>query len=110
MAHAASIQSGLLIENVTTVSTSSSKRLKAANVTFQGRGQTSAGAGSADIRIEVSNDNVNFVEVGQISLNLINTSVSTDGFAIDASWKFVRAKVVSIVGTGAFVDVLVGSK
>jgi len=57
--------------------------------TFQAVGNTSAGAGSA------------------INLTLA-TTVATDGAASDAGWKYVRANVTTLTGTGANVTVIMG--
>lgn len=80
----------------------------AARRTFQAVGSTSSGAGAADVRIEVSNDGVNYIEAGAITLTL-STSASSDGFASDAAWRYVRARVDSISGTGAAVTVWMGA-
>ncbi len=60
-----------------------------------------AGAVAATVRVEVSNDEVNWTPAGTISLS--GTTIATDGFVSDASWKFVRGNVLSISGTGAAV-------
>lgn len=75
---------------------------------YQAVGNTSSGSGAADIDIEVSNDCVNYVVVGTISLTL-GTTVVTDGFVTDANWACVRANVDAISGTGATVDVWIGN-
>src|SRR3972149_3373366 len=68
--------------------------------TFQASGSTSAGVGAAAVKIQVSNDNVNWILIGTISLTL-GVAVTTDGFASDAAWRYVRANVDSISGTDA---------
>lgn len=73
--------------------------------TFQAYGTTSSGAGAATIKIQVSNDNSNWLDLGTISLTLATTA-SSDGFASSAKWQFVRANVTAISGTGASVSVL----
>lgn len=81
--------------------------------TFHARGSTSAGSGASDIVIEVSNKttkpsaDTDWLELGTISLTL-GTTVTGDGFASDASWRWVRARVDSISGTNASVDCEMG--
>lgn len=81
--------------------------------TFQARGSTSAGAGSATIKIQVSNveapsADTDWIDAGTITLTL-STTVTTDGFAQDASWRHVRANVTAISGTDATVTVWMGA-
>lgn len=68
--------------------------------TIQATGTTSAGAGSSTTQIQLSDDGVNFVLFCTITLTLSTTS-STDACAIDAAWRYVRANVTAISGTGA---------
>lgn len=74
---------------------------------FQAYGTTSAGSGSADIKIQVSNDDSNWIDLGTISLTL-GTTATTDGFASEAPWRYVRGNVDSISGTDASVTLLMG--
>lgn len=76
--------------------------------TYQASGFTSAGAGASAIEIQVSDDCVNYIVQGTISLTL-GTAITTDGFATDAHWKCVRPRVLSISGTGATVSVWMGN-
>ncbi len=78
------------------------------NRTFQAVGATTAGAGAATIVISGSNDGVNFITIGTITLTL-SSSESSDGFASDAAWKFVNANVTAISGTNAAVTVYLGA-
>lgn len=82
----------------------------------QARGRTSGGAGAAVIKVWVSNwedaseasNDFDWVLAGTITLTL-STDNATDGFAIAAAWKKVRAEVDSISGTGANVDVVIAN-
>lgn len=76
--------------------------------TFQATGLTSAGVGATAVDIEVSNDGVKYIVMGTISLTL-GTTATTDGFASDATWRYVRANITSISGTGASVTVTIGN-
>jgi len=83
------------------------------NRSFQAVGGTTSGVGAAVIQIQVSNDGVLWLPPNNvdntISLTLGTTSVN-DGFAMDASWDYVQAKVISISGTGAGVYVMMGTQ
>lgn len=75
--------------------------------TFHATGLTTAGAGSATIVVQVSNDGSNWLTLGTITLTLA-TTVSGDGFASDAPWRHVRGNVTAISGTGASVTLTMG--
>lgn len=75
--------------------------------TFQASGATSSGAGAATVKIQVSNDGTNWIDIGEISLTLATTA-SSDGFAAYAPWAYVRANITAISGTGASVTVTIG--
>ncbi len=79
---------------------------------FQARGQTTAGAGSVTVIIEVSNVQApganDWITAGTIVLTL-STTTTTDGFAMTAAWHHVRARVSAISGTGAAVSADMGS-
>lgn len=77
--------------------------------TVQAFGTTSSGAGAATIAIDATNNQSgSYVTLGTISLTL-STSASTDGFVVEAPWKYIRARVTAISGTGAAVTVEVAS-
>jgi hypothetical protein len=78
------------------------------NATYQAVGATSAGAGTAEVDIEVSNDNENWILLGTISLTLSDTP-ATDGFASAAAWLYVRANITALTGTDASVNVIMGA-
>jgi hypothetical protein len=78
--------------------------------TFQAYLTTTSGNGSGTITIETSNDGThwNTTVLGTITLSNV-ASGAGDGFASLASpWKFIRAKLASIAGTGTSVVVLMG--
>lgn len=70
--------------------------------TFQASGTTSAGAGASVILVQVSNNNSDWITLGTITLTL-GTSSTSDGFASNAPWPYVRGNVSSISGTNAAV-------
>ena len=78
------------------------------NMSFHAYGSTTAGAGAATINIYVSNDNVDFSTLAGIIPLTLSTSVSGDGFVSLGSWRYVRANVSAISGTGAKVSVIMG--
>jgi hypothetical protein len=94
-----------MLTNATATGASAAFQVRYANrMTFQASGTTTAGAGAATVKIQVSNDGANWLDLGTISLTLSTTS-SSDGFAAEAPWQFVRANITAISGTGASVNV-----
>lgn len=75
--------------------------------TFQLIGKTTAGAGSAVVNIEVSNNGVNWLTFATITITLGTTDVS-DGVVLTAPWGYVKATATTLTGTGAKVSVLMG--
>lgn len=67
-----------------------------------------AGAQTATVIIEGSNEGPggNFLTIGTFSLS--GTSSDSLGFASQAKWAFVRARMTAITGTGAAVTVTMG--
>ena len=76
--------------------------------THQVSGKTTAGAGAAAVDIQVSNNGRVWLTLGTVTLTLGEDEV-TDGFASGAQWRFVRANVTSISGTGASVTAEMGA-
>lgn len=64
------------------------------------------GAVTATVKIEVSNDDSNWLTLATITLS--GTTSATDGFASDAPWAYRRANVTAISGTGAAVTAIMG--
>ena len=86
------------------------------NTTFYANGATSGGAGTLVVDIEATNmepsetDGIpdvttEWVNLGTINLTL-STTIASDGFAINAPWKYVRAIVTAVTGTGAAGDII----
>lgn len=63
------------------------------------------GAVSATVVIEVSNDASYAVATPLGTITLSGTTSSSDGFTTDAPWKYMRARISAISGTGATVFV-----
>ncbi|HET8688196.1 MAG TPA: hypothetical protein VFM18_16300 [Methanosarcina sp.] len=66
------------------------------------------GTVSATINIEVSNNGTDWVATPMGTITLSGTNSATDGFTSVAPWKYVRANVTAISGTGATVVVRMG--
>jgi hypothetical protein len=64
---------------------------------------TGTGALTATVEIEVSNDGINPITLGTITL--AGTDTATDGFNSSVAWKYWRAVVTNITGTSASIDV-----
>ena len=102
------VQSMPILSAATSTGAASSVIPWKANRTFQGSGTTSSGAGAASILIQVSNDNSNWDLLGTITLTL-GTASTSDSFTSISPYRYVRANVDSISGTGASVDVYMGT-
>ncbi len=98
----------ILLNAATATGAGSSIGARAAKMSFQAVGTTSAGAGAAVIDIEGSLDGSNWVVIGTISLTL-STTAANDGFTSDAPWTHIRGNVKSISGTGAAVTLYMGA-
>lgn len=103
-----------LLTNATTTISSGYISPRCINRTFQAMGTTSSGSGSGVVVIEASNKsapdtgtNVDWTTLGTITLTL-GTTQTNDGFVSSASWRWVRARVSSISGTGATVNAHMG--
>lgn len=99
--------------STTTVQASNATYKEGVFSTFQGI-VTGTGAQTATIVIQASNEdltfagtNSNWVTLGTITLS--GTTSATDGFATTAAWKYVRANVTALTGTGATVQVIMGN-
>lgn len=69
---------------------------------------TGTGAVTATVNIEVSLDGTNWCATPAGTITLSGTTTASDGFTTASSWKYVRANVTAISGTGATVVVLMG--
>lgn len=98
----------IIMANATTLATSEELLLGSDSKTFQAVGTTTAGAGAATVIIEVTNDLTwPWITLGTITL-VLGTVATSDGLAMLAGWKYVRARLSAISGTGAVVSVAVG--
>ena len=89
--------------DLTTTGAQDAHQLRGPHKAIQVKGSTSAGAGSATVYIEVSNDKLNWELMWETTLTLGTTEVS-DGVAVSNAWKWIRVNVNAISGTGAKVS------
>ena len=101
---------------VTATATGTAEYKDSPNSTFQAI-VTGTGAVTATVTIEVSNDprvltdsaNAAWLSTVLGTITLSGTNSSSDGFTTsNAPWKYVRANVTAISGTGATVQVYMG--
>ena len=93
------MQTTQLFSSRITTGASSAISLNSSDFTAQASGKVSATTGAATVKIQVSNDNANWIDLG--------TAVTSDGLAAFAKWAWVRANVTAISGTDAEVTVTV---
>lgn len=95
----------LLTDSITT-DTGALIPITGGNRTFQAN-VVGTGAVTATVVIEVSNDGANVVTLATITLS--GTTTAVDGFASSAAWAYARARVSSVSGTGATINVFMGA-
>lgn len=66
------------------------------------------GVVTATVVIDASNDNTFWCATALGTITLSGTTSSSDGFTTDAPWKYIRARITAISGTGATVTVNMG--
>lgn len=97
------------VKPFTTVSASDQIEPYHTNRTFEAYGTTASGSGAATILIEVRNSELaTWKTMATVSLTLGTTSTG-DGFASSAAWRYVRARISAISGTGASVNINMGT-
>jgi len=69
---------------------------------------TGTGAVTATVVIDCSNDGTNWCVTALGTITLSGTTSVSDGFTTTAPWKFIRARVTAVTGTGATVVSLMG--
>jgi hypothetical protein len=67
-----------------------------------------AGVQTATVIFDVSNDALHPVGTSLGTTTLSGTLTASDGFTTAAAWKFIRARVTAVSGTGALVTALLG--
>ena len=69
--------------------------------TYQAVLTTTSGSGTATVNVYGSNDGVNFCNTAIGTITLSGVSGTNDGFTVTAPWKYVKAILTSLTGTGA---------
>ena len=108
-----SISSVKLLNAVTVTGAGESHKPQKVQRTFHASGKTSAGVGSAVIKVQVSNAvnpsvDGDWIDMATITL-ILGTTVTSDGFASDAPWLHIRGKVTTLTGTDAETTLLMGA-
>ena len=74
---------------------------------------TGTGAVTATVALQVSNEadtfngvKSNWITMGTITLS--GTTTATDGFTTICPWRYVRANVTNVTGTGATAEIIMG--
>lgn len=75
--------------------------------TFQAKGTTTAGAGSATIKVQGSLNGTDWDDLGTITLTLATTT-SSGSFTSDDRYSLIRGNVTTISGTNAAVSLYMG--
>ena len=101
------VRTTTLIDAATALGAGRKRAAKKGRRSFQAVGSTSAGAGTADVKVQGSNDGVNWLDIATISLVLGVTEVS-DGQTYDNTWGFIRGNVTTLTGTNAAVSLFMG--
>lgn len=96
-----------LLQGATTTVTGDWKYKDAPKATIQAT-VSGTGAVGATVVIEVSNDGVNALGTSAGTITLSGTTSASDGFVTDSSWKYIRARITAVSGTGAAVSVNMG--
>jgi hypothetical protein len=99
--------------NTTTTQASNPAAKTAVFSTFQAI-VTGTGAVTATVSIQITNDDdgtspINWCSTALGTITLTGTTSASDGFATMAAWRYVRANVTAITGTGATLEVLMGN-
>lgn len=98
-----------LLTDATSTVTGSEVECWHTNRTFEVYGNTSSGSGSAVVVIEVRNSqNAPYKTLATVTLTL-GTTVTSDGATSPAAWRYCRARVTTLTGTGATVSANTGS-
>ena len=100
------LQTAKLLDSATATGAGGTSIVDKTGTAFFLTGAVTASTGAASVNVEVSNDNVTWISLGNITLTL-GTTVTADGFSSNVPWKYIRGNVASISGTGASVTLWV---
>lgn len=99
----------VLLDTATGTGAGASVMNYATRATFHVSGKTWSGDGLAVVAIDVSNDDALWLTAGAVTLPLVDSGLASEGFEMHAPWRFVRANVLTLSGTGAYVNVKMGA-
>lgn len=105
--HVKSGQVKTVLEGATTTTTGNAVYKDAPQGAIQAT-VTGTGAVTATVVIDSSNDGTNWCSTALGTIALSGTTSASDGFQTDSTWKYIRARVTAISGTGATVNVTMG--
>ncbi len=99
-----------LLKDVDVTGAGNETQVLTAQKTLQLIGSTDSGSGSATVIVQVTNDPARLVWLTTGTLELaLTTTPSTQGFALDSKWDYVRGNVTAISGTGARVSLIMST-
>lgn len=96
-----------LLSAATTVTTGDFVETKTGGFSVSVSGKTTSGSGAATVVIEGSHDGITPVTLATVTLTL-GTATTSDGFAGAVSWRYLRARLSAISGTGSEINATVG--
>lgn len=96
-----------LLQGATTTITGDWKFKDAPQASIQAT-VTGTGAVTGTVIIDVSNDGVNALSTSAGTITLSGTTTASDGFVTASPWKYIRARITAISGTGATINVNIG--
>lgn len=97
-----------ILDGVSEITTGAAHSPVGGSRTFKCSGSTTVGTGSATIIVQSSSDGSLWIDAATFDISL-STAISSSGFSVDNSWKYVRGKVTAISGTGASVTLWLGT-
>lgn len=101
--------SRFLLERASTAATGNAEVIQGQGpFTIEASGLTTAGAGTADVDVLVSNQKTGpWAVAGNFNM-VLSTVISVGTLPVVANWPYAQARVNSITGTGAEVTISIG--
>ena len=100
---------GPLLVNATTTGPGESKAPTGPNRTYFLSAIADSGAnGSASIDIEVSLDDIDWLKIATVSFSNINDTKEYNSFSSLSAYKYLRANIQSVSGSGMTINVTYG--
>ncbi len=76
------------------------------NQLFQAAGAVSTSTGTATVKYQGSNDKVNWVDIGSVSLTL-GVAITSGTVVSTQNWKYTRGNLTALTGTSPSITALV---